>query len=117
MRKVNAIPAVVMLTAGMITCLISIKKRYAALDTLVILLAVLVLFYILGIIARSIIFNIVKKVEEEEAERLRQEELLKQQQEEQEKLEKAEREKAERLGEIPEEADESVYMENEETEY
>lgn len=108
MRKVNAIPAVVMLTAGVITCLISIKKRYAALDTLLILLAVLVLFYILGMIARSIIFNIVKKVEEEEAERLRQEELLEQQQEELD-----EKEDLEYSDEVQDELDESV---NEETE-
>lgn len=84
MKKVNAIPAVVMLTAGIITCLICMKERYAVLDTLLILLAVLVLFDILGMIARSIISNIVRKAEEEEAERLRQEELLRQQQEEQE---------------------------------
>ncbi len=94
MKKVNAIPAVVMLTAGIITCFISIRKHYPALDTLVKLLAVLILFYLLGSIAKGIISRIIKKVQEEEQERLREEELLKQQEEEKELEEKEEIEAA-----------------------
>ena len=63
MKKVKAIPAIVMLVAGVITCLFSMKKmRYAALDSLIMLLAVLVIFYLIGSIARMIISSILKKV-------------------------------------------------------
>ena len=64
MKKVNAIPAVVTLTAGILACLICIYKRYPTQEALLTLLAVLVIFYFLGGIARGIIYRIVKKVQE-----------------------------------------------------
>ena len=47
MKKINAIPAVVTLTAGIIACLICIYKRYPTQEALLTLLLVLVIFYFL----------------------------------------------------------------------
>ena len=81
MRKIRAIPAIVTLTAGVITCLVSIFRRYPVQESLVRLLAVLVIFYLLGSIAGGVVIRIVKKVKEEEEERLKEEERLREEQE------------------------------------
>ena len=53
--KTKAIPAVVMMIAGFVTCVLSFIQRVPTGDFLKDLLIVLILFYILGIIIKSIL--------------------------------------------------------------
>lgn len=53
--RLRYIPAVITLSAGTITCIISIVKQDEILSSLKILLIVLIIFYIIGCIARNII--------------------------------------------------------------
>lgn len=57
------IPAAIMLSAGTVTCIISIVKNMDVYYSLKILLVVLVLFYILGLIARAIIGKVMDDAE------------------------------------------------------
>jgi len=54
MRK-RYLPALIMLTAGAITCIVDIYRKAELLPSLERLLAVLVIFYILGLIASNVI--------------------------------------------------------------
>lgn len=65
------IPAVIMLSAGAVTCIMSIVKNMDVYYSLKILLVVLVLFYILGLIAKAVIGKV---MDDAEAARLRAEE-------------------------------------------
>lgn len=53
--KVNYIPAVVTLLAGAVTCIYTIIKDWDTLRALATLLAVLVIFYIIGQLAKKVI--------------------------------------------------------------
>ena len=53
--KVNYIPAVVTLLAGAITCIVAILKNQDTLQALITLLIVLIVFYILGQLAKKVI--------------------------------------------------------------
>ena len=53
--RTKAIPAVVMMIAGFVTCILSLIQRVPTGDFLKDLLIVLILFYILGIIIKSIL--------------------------------------------------------------
>ena len=53
--RTKAIPAVVMMIAGFVTCVLSFNQRVPTGDFLKDLLIVLILFYILGIIIKSIL--------------------------------------------------------------
>lgn len=72
------IPAVVMLSAGAVTCIVSIVNKLDVLFSLEILLGVLIVFYVIGIIAKNIISKVLDSViipsEEEEESRESQEE-------------------------------------------
>lgn len=59
--KPRYIPAFITLTAGTVTCLISIVKKFEVLYSLKVLLLILVIFYIIGCIARSIIVKVTIK--------------------------------------------------------
>lgn len=58
MKKFRNIPALVTLLAGFVACVMMIWKKYALVDFLWILVAVMVGFYIIGILIR-LILNIV----------------------------------------------------------
>ena len=64
-------PAITMLTAGAVTCIVSIANNMDKLLSLEILLGVLIVFYIIGLIARGIITKVIESggiKEEEETE-------------------------------------------------
>ncbi len=63
--KTKPIPALVMLTAGVIACAAGIIGRMELLDFTKMLLGVLVVFYILGCIAKLIIDRNFKEMEED----------------------------------------------------
>lgn len=56
------IPAIVMLSAGAVTCIVSIANHLDELLSLEILLGVLIVFYIIGIIAQKIISKVLDSV-------------------------------------------------------
>lgn len=60
MKKFRNIPAFITLLAGFAACVIMILKKYALVDFLWILVAVMVGFYIIGLLIR-LILNIVFK--------------------------------------------------------
>lgn len=62
MKKFRNIPALVTLLAGFVACVMMIWKKYALVDFLWILVAVMVGFYVIGILVR-LILNIVFKSE------------------------------------------------------
>ena len=67
--KTRQVPAMVMLTAGFITCVISIAQHMEFGRFLKLLLLVLICFYILGCVAKVILDkNFVPMQEDEEAE-------------------------------------------------
>ncbi|HEX3022337.1 MAG TPA: hypothetical protein VHP81_08090 [Lachnospiraceae bacterium] len=57
--RTRYIPSIVMLLAGTVTCIISLIKSFNTTYTLELLLGVLVVFYIIGLIARKLINNII----------------------------------------------------------
>lgn len=57
---IRILPALITLIAGAITCIIDIYRRADLLSSLKRLLLVLVIFYILGLIARAIIKKVLK---------------------------------------------------------
>ena len=88
--KYRFIPACVMLTAGLVCCIMSIVQRWDVTYSLIALLIVLILFYSLGQIAAQVIGKVIADHEamvKAEEERLRREEEL--------AAEEAEKEKAE----------------------
>lgn len=58
MKKLRLLPIIVMLMAGLITCIISFLKNYSNIDALTTLFIVLLTFYIIGLIARAIILKV-----------------------------------------------------------
>lgn len=57
--RTRYIPSIIMLLAGTITCAFCLIKSYSVELTLEILLGVLILFYIIGLIARNLINRII----------------------------------------------------------
>ncbi|WP_099468853.1 hypothetical protein [Konateibacter massiliensis] len=69
MKRIKLLPIIIMLTAGLITCVISFVKGFDNIYALTALLIVLVSFYIIGLIARTVIIKICfPKPKEEEGE-------------------------------------------------
>ncbi len=66
------LPQLVMLTAGAVTCIITMVKRFEILASLEILLGVLVGFYIVGLIAQKIIMKTIEEPEQQNAEEERE---------------------------------------------
>lgn len=59
--KIIYIPATVTLTAGLITCIICIINQYDIIYSLELLLATIIIFYIIGTIAKSIIMKTIRE--------------------------------------------------------
>ena len=72
--KTKQVPAIVMLTAGFVTCVISIMQHMEFGRFLKILLLVLICFYILGCVAKVILDNNFAPIQEEEEEQEQTEE-------------------------------------------
>lgn len=74
--KEKMIPLVTMLTAGTVTCLVCILNKYETLYSLQLLLTVLIVFYIIGRIAKKLLDRVMAQpiAEEEEAEEGEEEE-------------------------------------------
>lgn len=69
MKRLKLLPIIVMLTAGLITCIISFLKNVDNTYALITLFVVLVTFYIIGYIARVVILKVCfPKKEESELE-------------------------------------------------
>lgn len=66
------LPQLVMLTAGAVTCIITMVKRFEILASLEVLLGVLVGFYIVGLIAQKIIMKTIEEPEQQNTEEERE---------------------------------------------
>ncbi len=72
--RTNYLPAIIMLLAGFIYCLIGIKDDVGALDFTVQLLIVLLIFYILGGIIKLLLDSLMKATATKEEEPVTEEE-------------------------------------------
>ena len=63
--KTKSIPAIVMLAAGFVTCVAGILTHMESIRFFKILIAVLIIFYIIGCVAKVIIDRNFKEMEEE----------------------------------------------------
>lgn len=70
--QLKFLPQLVMLTAGAVTCIITMVKRFEVLASLEILLGVLIGFYIVGLIAQKIIMKTIEEPEEQNTEEERE---------------------------------------------
>lgn len=73
--KVRYIPATVTLTAGAITSIACIIKKYEVLYSLELLLVVLIIFTIIGLTAQKIVLGVIKENKIQEEERIQEERL------------------------------------------
>lgn len=73
--KRNYIPAFIMLLAGFITCILGLYYRYSAVRLSVTLFIVLVCFYVLGCLVKSLICHFIPENKEEEEEKTDGEEI------------------------------------------
>ncbi len=64
MNKFRNIPALITLLAGFTACVMMIIKKYALVDFLWILVAVMVGFYIIGLLIRLVLNIVFKSVED-----------------------------------------------------
>jgi len=55
MKKLKLLPIIIMLIAGLITCIIAVIKKFDNTYALTTLFIVLLCFYVIGLIARAII--------------------------------------------------------------
>lgn len=63
--KRNYIPAFVMLLAGFITCVLGLYYRYSAVRLLITLFIVLVCFFVLGCLVKSLVCHFIPEKTEE----------------------------------------------------
>lgn len=63
--KTKPIPAIIMLTAGLVTCIAGILTHMETIRFAKILLLVLLVFYVLGCIVKMVIDSNFKEIEEE----------------------------------------------------
>lgn len=75
-RKLKMMPVVFMLTAGAITGIITYILQYEGKTALIIMLAVLLLFYIIGFSFRKMIWRFEDEVKRKEKERLEEGKVL-----------------------------------------
>lgn len=64
--KTKPIPAIIMLTAGLVACITGIVKHIEVLQFMKMLLIVLILFYILGCVVKEVLDRNFKEMSEEE---------------------------------------------------
>lgn len=62
----DLLPQIVMLVAGAVTCIFALIKQFDGLKSVAILLGVLVGFYIIGLIAKKIIYKTIEPKENQE---------------------------------------------------
>lgn len=62
--RTRYIPAGVMLVAGAVTCIVSIVQNQDIVKSLITLLVVLILFYVIGLVAKFFIEKILKDLKE-----------------------------------------------------
>lgn len=62
--RTRYIPAGIMLLAGAVTCIVSILQKQDIIRSLITLLVVLILFYIIGLVAKFFIEKILKDMKE-----------------------------------------------------
>lgn len=72
-RKLKTLPIIFMLTAGAVTSIITYVLHYEGKTALLILLAVLLLFYIIGLLFQKMIYHFEDEVDRKEKERLEEE--------------------------------------------
>ena len=70
------IPAFTMLSAGAVVSIFCIVKKVEVLYSLKLLLAMLVLFYVIGLVAKKIIGRVQEEAQQQYVERVREEERL-----------------------------------------
>jgi len=75
-RKLKMLPVVFMLSAGAVTGIITYILQYEGKTALIILLAVLLLFYLIGFYFRKMIWKFEDDVERKEKERLEEGKVL-----------------------------------------
>ncbi len=75
-RKLKMMPVVFMLIAGAITGIITYILQYEGKTALLILLAVLLLFYVIGFLFRRMIWRFEDEIERKEKERLEEGKVL-----------------------------------------
>lgn len=89
--KTRYIPAFIMLIAGAIVCIISLVNSYSAQKTLETVLITLIIFYIIGLIARklyrAILINFRPEKEEETTDELQEQDVVEEQEAYEEKTE------------------------------
>lgn len=71
--RTRYIPAGIMLTAGAVTCIISIVQKQDIVKSLITLLVVLILFYIIGLIAKFFVEKILRDFSEKKTQKILQE--------------------------------------------
>lgn len=64
--RTRYIPAGIMLIAGAVTCIISIMQRQDIVKSLITLLIVLLLFYVIGLIAKYFVEKILKEFKDKD---------------------------------------------------
>lgn len=64
--KTNYLPAIIMLCAGFVDCLMAIKNHLSLQEFTIELLSVLVIFYVVGIIIKIVLDRSFQVMEEEE---------------------------------------------------
>ena len=69
-RKLKSLPLILMLIAGAVTSIITYILQYEGKTALLILLAVLLLFYVIGFLFRKMIYRFEDEVNRKEKERL-----------------------------------------------
>ena len=74
--KLKSLPLILMLTAGAVTSIITYILHYEGKTALLILLAVLLLFYIIGFFFRKMIWKFEDEVTKKEKERLEEGKVL-----------------------------------------
>lgn len=69
-ERFKYIPSIVMLLAGFIACIVTIIYKYQILEALIVILATLIIFYIIGIVIKALFnrFLIDKEIADEETE-------------------------------------------------
>lgn len=70
--KSKNIPLIIMLSAGILACIMCIIRKQSLLSTLIVVLLVVLVFYIIGLIAKKIIVKINRDAHEAAMERERE---------------------------------------------
>lgn len=64
--NLKIVHTLIILIAGLITCIISLINKFAVQDTLILLLVVIIVFYFIGLIAKTLLKRIIDQVKTSE---------------------------------------------------